>query len=181
MDTDHNLANQLADAIAHALRAHSQHQRSPKDSVRLHDGRTPYAVHPIWCAMTLLSETTLPRDFRFTGYLVLLWHDILEDTHLNLPKETPHEVATLVDEMTFVSFAEECEQIWRRSENAQLLKLYDKVSNLLDGMWMSDDEWNNYVTHTQALAQFAAKRFGNLNIVRIAHAIAIQRTSMGDT
>ena len=45
-------------------------------------------------------------------------------------------MASLVREMTFESFQEEVEHLWSRSAEARLLKLYDKVSNLLDGSWM---------------------------------------------
>src|ERR1700737_3082179 len=68
---------------------------------RTWDETTPYAIHPIWCAMTFLSETTLPADLREIGYHVLLWHDLLEDTELkSLPPNTPGEVRELVDELT---------------------------------------------------------------------------------
>jgi len=169
------LASNLARNIAHTIRAHSNFPLSPKDAVRFHDDLTPYAVHPIWCAMTFLTETALPADFRIAGYQALLWHDVLEDTTLLLPDGVSREVQALVQEMTFESFAEEQEEIWRRSENAQLLKLYDKVSNLLDGAWMSDSKWNSYVAYTNRLASSASERFGELNIVRIARAISIPR------
>jgi hypothetical protein len=131
--------------------------------------------------MTLLSETALPFDLRVVGYQALLWHDVREDTHLSLPPGTPSEVTDLVDQMTFASFSEEREQIWACSERSQLLKLYDKVSNLLDGSWMADAKWNDYVEHTRALAEIASERFGDLNIVRIARAVAVPRSPRGAT
>jgi hypothetical protein len=85
----------------------------------------------------------------------------------------------LVEEMTFTSFEEERENIWSRSERAQLLKLYDKVSNLLDATWMTDSEWDEYVTHTNRLTRLAVERFGELNIVRIARAITMARSPNG--
>ena len=153
-----------------------------------HDGQTrswdevtPYAIHPIWCAMTFLSETTLPEELRETGYQVLLWHDLLEDTELkSLPLDTPGEVKELVIEMTFENFAEEMQKVWERSETTRLLKLYDKVSNLLDGTWMSDEKWNEYVTYTLKLTNHvetisSTNKYGKLNIVKIARAICILR------
>jgi hypothetical protein len=77
--------------------------------------------------------------------------------------------------MTFASFSEEREQIWKCSETARLLKLYDKVSNLLDGSWMADAKWDDYVAHTESLGLFASQRFGDLNIVRITRAISVPR------
>ena len=164
-------ARELRDAIDHAIRAHARHSKSPRGAVRFSDGKTPYAIHPIWCAMTLLTETTLPEDLRRAGYLALLWHDVLEDTTLPLPEEAPPEVVSLVQELTFHSFDEEVTAIWERSDTAKLLKLYDKVSNLLDAAWMSDRKWDRYVAYTRRLAEFAERRYGALNIVRIAGAV----------
>jgi hypothetical protein len=55
------------------------------------------------------------------------------------------------------------------------LKLYDKVSNLLDGKWMKAEKWNIYVEHTLRLASEVEQLFGELNIVKIATAIASQK------
>jgi hypothetical protein len=145
------------------------------------DNATPYAIHPIWCAMTFLSETTLPADLREIGYQVLLWHDLLEDTKLkSLPPNTPSEVKELVDEMTFKNFAEEMQKVWERSETTRLLKLYDKVSNLLDGAWMNDKKWNEYVSYTLKLTEqveaiSSNQKYGELNIMKIARAICVLR------
>jgi len=54
----------LVDLIAYTFRAHGEGATKPSKAVRKWDGRTPYAVHPVWCAMTLLTETTLPEDLR---------------------------------------------------------------------------------------------------------------------
>ena len=55
---------------------------------------------------------------------------------------------------------------------SKLLKLYDKVSNLLDGNWMKTEKWNIYVEHTLRLAGDVEHVYGTLNIVKIARAIA---------
>lgn len=47
--------------------------------------------------------------------------------------DVSREQLLIVKEMTFSSFAEEVELLWEQSDTAKLLKLYDKVSNLLDG------------------------------------------------
>lgn len=152
-----------------------------EDQTRTWDEKTPYAIHPIWCAMTFLSETTLPQNLREIGYQVLLWHDLLEDTKLEkLPPGTSGEVEELVKEMTFKSFAEEKQKVWERSENTRLLKLYDKVSNLLDDTWLNDEKWNEYVSYTQQLTENVEEickrnRYGKLNILKIARAICILR------
>ena len=170
MDAE-TFARQMASGIEHAIRAHSDHPKQPGDAVRYHDHLTPYVVHPIWCAMTLLTEMQLSLALRVRGYQALLWHDVLEDTDLQLPEETAADVAELVDEMTYASFREERERIWEKSEEARLLKAYDKVSNLLDGGWMKNEKWNTHVEYTERLLSFVAKRYGDLNIVRIGHAV----------
>ena len=121
--------------------------------------------------MTLLTETTLDEETRRTGYLTLLWHDILEDTKLLLPDNAESKVRVLVQELTFEGFQQEMQEIWGRSDIAKLLKLYDKTSNLLDGTWMNQNQWNQYVEYTSKIIDFVAERYGELNIVRIARAI----------
>jgi hypothetical protein len=168
-------ADQLAAAIQHAIQAHTYFPNTPRDAIRLWDRQTPYVIHPIWCAMTLLTETTLAEDIRYPGAIALLWHDTLEDTHLPLPENTPPDVRQLVQEMTFASLDEEFEQVWERSDTTKLLKLYDKVSQLLDGIWLKDSRWNQIVAHTQRLERFVVSTYGELNIVKITRTICHPR------
>ena len=170
MDTD-EFARELKNSINHTIEAHANYPKSPKDTIRFWDKSTPYAIHPIWCAMTLLAETELKEEIRLPGYQALLWHDTLEDTNLPLPEVTSPEVVRLVEEMTFKNFDDEKEKIWQRSDMTKLLKLYDKISNLLDGTWMRDEKWNAYVKHTLKLSDFVAEKYGELDIVKIARAI----------
>ena len=165
-------SEEIVKAIAHAHMAHSVHAVTSDDTVRFHDRSTPYLVHPIWCAATLLQEPNLPFELRKTGFVALLWHDTLEDTTLPLPENTSEEVAQLVHYMSFDSFEEERTKLWECSSEVRLLKLYDKVSNLLDGNWMKTAKWNIYVDHTLQLAADVEQNFGVLNIVKIAKAIA---------
>jgi len=151
--------------------AASAHDRA----FRLWDNQTPYAMHPIWCAMMLLSETLLPEEIRFDGYVALCLHDVLEDTDEKLPDWVPSRCVILIEEMTFASSAEEFEKIWDRSDECILLKLYDKVSNLLDGAWMSDEKWSDYCDLVFQLVNFVEHKYGNLNITKIARAIAKRR------
>jgi hypothetical protein len=159
----------LQENLGYTCRAHH-------GATRRWDQTTPYAIHPLWCAMTLLSETTLPESLRDVGYQALLWHDILEDTQAGLPSDSSDTVKQLVQEMTFESFSDEMQHIWERSDTARLLKLYDKVSNLLDGTWMQNEQWNQYVTYTLKLLENVENisrkyRYGSLNIVKIARVI----------
>ena len=165
-------SGEMVNAITHAFFAHSVHALSPDDTVRFHDRLTPYLVHPLWCAATLLQEPGLSVELRRKGYVALLWYDTLEDTELQLPLETSEEIAQLVQQMTFASFREERSELWRCSPEVRLLKLYDKVSNLVDGTWMKPEKWNVYVEHTLKLTADVQSNFGELNIVKIAKSIA---------
>jgi hypothetical protein len=69
MDTQ-NLAQQIVDSVAFAKYAHIDSAISPEDA--------------IWCAMTIMTETMLDESARLNGYLALMWHDVLEDTHAQL-------------------------------------------------------------------------------------------------
>ncbi len=165
-------AERFSNLIDFVFRAHDKFAREPRKRFRKWDGATPYAIHPVWCATTLLTETTLPEDIRHHGALALLLHDILEDTEAPLPSRLPARVEVLVEEMTFASYEEEVELVWRRSELCQLLKVYDKTSNLLDMNWRTDKR-DQYVAYTLRLCDVAERRFGPLNIVKIARAITV--------
>ncbi len=162
----------FANIIDFAIRAHDKFFKEPHKRFRKWDGRTPYSIHPIWCATTLLTETTLPEDVRQKGTLTLLLHDVVEDTEAPLPSSLPPGVEALVDEMTFDSYEDEFERVWGRSEICRLLKLYDKVSNLLDANWRTDKR-DHYVAYTLRLCSEVEQRWGPLNITRIARAIAV--------
>lgn len=167
--------SELLSSIEHSIIAHSKHPKSPGDSIRFWDNKTPYSIHPIWCAMTLLTETNLPEAIRYNGYQALLWHDILEDTRLPLPEYASDEVKTLVHEMTFQSFEEEREKIEESPDIIKLLKLYDKVSNLMDATWMSTEKWDQMVDYTRTLLDFVIKTYGELNITKIANVVCMQK------
>lgn len=164
--------------IDFVIEAHS-HKRS-EEQVRRWDGETPYSVHPIWCAMTILHETQLPDEIRNDGAVALAFHDVDEDTVAGIPSWVGDNSRQYIKGMTFTSAVGSTEiekgEIWNRPPVIRLLKLYDKVSNLLDGSWMPDKKWNDqYVPYVLKLANDAERNFGNLDIVKIARAIAKRR------
>jgi len=161
-------ATDLSRAIIHAINAHSLKPVKPHMAFRKWDGKTPYSVHPIWCAMTLLHETSLPQDIREKGAIALLYHDILEDTKEFLPENTHAAVRQLVDDLTFENTADEMQKVWQKPPVIRLLKLYDKTSNLMDSHWMSAEKLQSYQMYTAKLIQDVEKNFGELNIVRLA-------------
>lgn len=142
------------------------------NAFRKWDQKTPYSVHPLWCALTILTETKLSQNLRNNGSLALLYHDILEDTKEKLPKGLNKEVVHLVKEMTFsCGLTQEIKEIWTKEPKVKLLKLYDKVSNLLDSSWMSTSQKQEYLLLTKKLTKEVKKIFGQLNIVTIAQSL----------
>lgn len=166
-------AHTLVGLITFALVTHEEMAKKPSKAVRKWDGATPYGVHPTWCAMTILQEPSLPEEVRVRGAATLLYHDITEDTLGRLPSETPKDVVHGVHNMSFAGgSAEEMELVWGKPPEIRLFKLYDKVSNLLDSFWMSEEKLSRYHRYTQWLAEDVALHYGELNIVRMARALA---------
>ncbi len=158
--------------IIFIIEAHQKQARKPSKAFRKWDRETPYHVHPIWCATLLLTETGLSSDFRREGAQALLYHDVLEDTKAKLPKWLSKSVKSYILDMTFPGgIEEEMDSVWKKEPRVRLLKLYDKVNNLLDGPWMSKERSAIYKKYTKKLRTDVEKNFGELNIVRIARAI----------
>ena len=154
--------------------AHDKYARTTRDRVRRHDNKTPYIVHPTWAASSIMQDPSLPVELRWLGWRVLILHDVLEDTTLKLPDWVPEEVCRSVEMMSFESSQVEMKDIWSRPGGIRLFKLYDKVSNLLDGTWMDSREpgyRERYEQYALRLADDVELRFGTLNICRIARAI----------
>jgi len=148
------------------------HPKKKIQAFRLWDKKTPYSIHPIWCAMTILTETTLDSKIRVDGWHTLLYHDILEDTTKNLPSTLNQNIRHYIADMTFHGgIDEEIEKIWTKPKCIRLYKLYDKTSNLLDSTWMSPELYARYSKYTQKLLTDVEKNYGPLNIVRIAQAV----------
>jgi len=161
----------MGELISYSINAHQDYARRPSKTVRLWDKETPYSVHSIWCALTLLHETDLPEATRIIGSKALVLHDVLEDTTSPLPSNIEPEVVKLVKEVTFDSQDEAMEKIWERSNEARLITLYDMVSNMLDGSWMNDEQRRFYLDYTLKLKDSVKTSYGNLNIVKIAEAL----------
>lgn len=151
--------------VAYVWEAHSKYPSEPGKDVRLWDQQTPYAIHPFWCATSILTETSLEENFRWQGALALLYHDILEDTLQPLPEGLDPRVVEFVQDMTFAGgFEEEKEAIWSYSDEVRLLKVYDKVSNLLDGTWMSEQKNADYCEFTRKLVQSVEGKWPGLHV-----------------
>jgi hypothetical protein len=151
--------------IQYIMKAHIE-QAKPYNAF---NGRTKY-FHPLWCAMTLLAETTVELDLRMNGATALLYHDILKNTTAELPLALKSEIMQLISEMTFQTYEEEIKEIWERSPQTRLLTLYDKTASLLDGSLRREDK-AGYEAYTNRLCDETQGHFGDLNIIHIATSI----------
>ena len=146
-----NTYNKINNLIEFCFVSHGKYAIKNSNKHRRHDNLTPYGIHPTWCAMTILTETKLSELIRTNGYQALLLHDILEDTNRNLPNWISSEVKDLIKNMTFESFEKERQDLFQKPPEIKLLKLYDKVSNLLDGSWMDNEKLAIYKNFTKML------------------------------
>lgn len=165
-------AHSMLDAITFAFTAHAETPAKPANAFRKFDGRTPYAIHPTWCALTMLHESTLDEALRIRCAYTLIFHDILEDTTSRLPEGTDPQIAALVDEMTFPDgSAQEQAELWDRSKEARLCKLFDKVSNHVSPYKTTPEKAAKANAHLSRLIEDVEANFGILNITRIARAL----------
>lgn len=175
MDWNYYMSNilELQPHIDFVIQAHQVHAKSPEKSVRSWNHTTPYAIHPIWCATTIATETLLHENIRSEGILVLLYHDVLEDTNTPLPDSLPPDIKESIINMTFPkgTMTQERFAIWSKRPKIRLFKLYDKVSNLLDATWMSPELRMDYAAYTIRLLEDVREHYGKLNIVTIGRAI----------
>lgn len=173
-------AQMLDQAIEHAFDAHTHRAKDPKQALRVLDGKTPFAIHPVSCALTILGETDLPEDVRHDLALALAFHDLLEDTHDSLPDWLPERPARWVREMTFKGGTRE-EQlvIWDREPVIRLGKFVDKSDTLKDANWMTPHGLKFWCQYVLELADDAEANYGTLNVVVMARALARYRLEHG--
>jgi (p)ppGpp synthase/HD superfamily hydrolase len=154
--------------ITYVMNAHQNFAKKPNKAYRKWDGKTPYYNHPIWCATMITTETFLDEKTREEGIQALLYHDLIEDTNMPLPNWLSDQVEELVLEMTFPEGSiQEMEEIWEKPPEIKLYKLYDKVSNLLDGSWMNEEKRQTYEKYTERLCEEVENNYGTLNITKM--------------
>lgn len=155
--------------IGFVIEAHRDYPRKPSKAFRKWNGRTPYHIHPLWCATMLSTETALDDKTREEGAQALLYHDILEDTTRPLPDWLSPRVCYLIEQMTDKrGDILTLKYLWKLEPEVRLYKLYDKVSNLLDGCWMDENKRTEMQGKTRRLCEDAEKNYGILNIIKLA-------------
>gem|GEM_PF-5824182 len=140
--------------LLHSVLSHEYRVTDLMKAVREFDGETPFSVHAIWCAATILHDIVLPRNVRFVGAIVLLQHDLLEDTTSEVYFRCSPGIRHIVREMTFLGGnAEEREKLPGCRPLVKLLKLYDKVSNYLHRLPSGCDAQAEEQEHISWLAE----------------------------
>ena len=146
-----------------------------------HDGVTPHGIHSVFCATLVLHEPWLDFATRIKLFLILLFHDVIEDTRAGFPKGLSEDIRQVVlEEMTYLGGGkEEREQIWNKSPTARLAKLYDKYSNLLTTK-PGAESWDKVPIHAAYIRKLADKVEEEhprvlLNIVPMAQELAQRR------
>jgi hypothetical protein len=171
--------------VEYAANAHQEHPgKFGKTQRQLPSGEeNPYITHPLWCAMMILLEPTLPQKLREEGAAALLFHDLLEDTTQPLPENTPDSVKELVAHMTvpkeakynYSSWEKEKREILTMPIHIQLLKLYDKTATLYD-LVLSKERYKEWSQIVMKLADTVEKNYGTLRIVTLARALAKEQS-----
>lgn len=157
--------------LDYIIEAHTNKSKQPEHRFRNWDKRTPYYVHPIWCAAMIRQEPSLTEEVRRVGSQALLYHDVPEDTTAELPQWLSIEVKSLIGNLTFNSSEDEWKNLWSKEKSVRLLKLYDKVSNMMDGVWMKPERRQQHQTHLKRLCEDVERNYGELNITRFARTL----------
>jgi (p)ppGpp synthase/HD superfamily hydrolase len=151
-----------------AYTAHQEH--NIRNDFR-QNGKVPFVVHPMWCALTILNDQRIPFEERKLGYQVLLLHDVLEDTSLEIPADVDREVLRYVKEMTHDSWEEE-KNLAGKSPFIKLLKLCDKIASMYDETVRDNPkhrkEWKAL---TQKLLEDVESHYGDIRLVLLAKAV----------
>lgn len=158
----------LGRLIAFVYAAHRDFSRTPGNAFRKFDGATPYATHPLWCAMAALAEPSISTSIRVLDAQTLLIHDLLDDTTVELPGWLGDDVLEALVDMSFADRDTEMREIWKRSAATRRRKLFDKTHNYHTLLGARNPAYDDYVLR---LVDEVEAENGSLNIVKIARAI----------
>ncbi|MBU0598344.1 hypothetical protein KKF61_05165 [Patescibacteria group bacterium] len=135
------------------------------------NGEVPFVVHPMWCAFILLNDQRIPFEERELGYQVLLLHDILEDTSLEIPDYVDPKVLEHVKEMTHDTWEEE-QNINSKTPFIKLLKLCDKIASMYDETVRDEPaRRNEWKALTQRLLVDVESHYGKIRLITLAKAV----------
>lgn len=140
------------------------------------NGKVPYITHPLGSAMLLIADTDISYEERELGFKILILHDVLENTSLELPTWIDKEVQDGVKEMTYQggeNVKDKIKWVWEKNSFYRLLVLYDVFWTLYEkhvsGSLMRKKLWQEGVL---VLAKEVEKDYGTIQIVKIAKSIS---------
>lgn len=167
-------AEEFKALVDFAYQAHQLNVNKHGSTVRQQKS-VPFVTHPLWCALMVLNDTSLPQAQRELGFKVLLLHDVLEDTTLPLPQNLPEEVVNLVQAMTYKNFAEEKTIVPQKSPFVQFLKVIDKVATIYDNHGndtvIKPERKKDWRAYTELLLTNTEAEFGATQSYRVAKLI----------
>lgn len=149
-------------------------ENSKADTLR-QKGKTPFITHPLFAASLLLADRQIPYKERVIGYQVLILHDVLEDTNLELPEWIDENVRKRVEEMTYKNDVEAYLVMSKKGPFGKLLSLCDMLSNMYEDhvRKYKRRRWRKAI---EELTEDVKKYYGNTRIIQISKAI-LQNTS----
>lgn len=160
----------LQKIFAFAHDAHQNHNLVGGNHV-MRRGMYPYIIHSMWAATTLIMDPAIPKRERIIGYQILVLHDVLEDTTVQLPKWIDEEVKKGVKALTHNNWKEEQEATLHYTPFLTLLKLCDKMQTMYE-LAVADPkkahEWKALVEH---LTRDVEAHYGKTRVTVIANAL----------
>lgn len=110
---------------------------------------TPYYEHPV-AVCKLLKEKNFSEEYQIVG----LFHDLLEDTNtsydeiLNLTTKKIADAVKLLTKESGYNMSDYIGNI-KQNEIARMVKLADRIHNLLEANLASEDFKNRYIKETE--------------------------------
>ncbi len=152
-----------AKELMHVTLLHQEHAASNRKRVRSHDLVTPFAVHPLQCALAALSEPVLDGELRVKLFRVLLYHELEAQTGIK-PDFLQLPIQEMIRSLRCLGHGA---LGWSAPPEIRLAKLYSLVFDLQDGQ-LPQDAHANLLHH---LVTDVAENYGVLNIVKLAYTL----------
>ncbi|MBP9815960.1 hypothetical protein KBD09_01835 [Candidatus Woesebacteria bacterium] len=135
------------------------------------EGKVPYIFHPLWAAISLMTDTQIPYEEREKGFKILILHDVLEDTSLELPSWVPQDIQQGVEELTFKDWDDAKQAIPSKSTFIKLLLLYDSLSSMYE-LHVSERKKHWWKEKVISLTNEVQAHYGNIRAVQMGKAIS---------
>ncbi|MBI5654110.1 hypothetical protein HZC53_00430 [Candidatus Uhrbacteria bacterium] len=148
-----------AKKLMHLALLHQEKALSLRQGVRSHDLHTPFAVHPLQCALAVLSEPALDGELRVKLFDVLLHHELEAQTGIK-PDFLPLPIQEMIRSLRCLSHGD---LGWSAPPEIRLCKLYSLTFDVMDGQAPTTQH-----LLIEALVEDVENSFGGLNITQTA-------------